>query len=144
MIMTEENKKIYNFLGKNSSKTTKELREILIKKFGLGHDVANNRIVYWKRHFKSEKLITTIDIPIGKGNPKGKPFKCLNEKCPLCKDKMCGNEIVYKEIAPCYGRNKVKSKELKTGNKFNREINIEAARNLSKEKQLGSHHRPLY
>ena len=144
MIMTEENKKIYNFLERNSSKPTLKLRETLIKKFGLDRGTANNRIVYWKRHFKGQKLITTIDIPIGKGNPKGKPFKCLNEKCPLCKDKMCDNEIVYKEIAPCFGRNKVQKKEPERKKNYNKEFDIEAVKALSKEKQLNSFHRPLY
>lgn len=144
MTMTNENKKIFNFIWKNSSKTTKELRKMIMEEFGLDYITTNNRIGYWKTHFKGKKIINVIDTPIGKGNAKGKSFKCLNEKCPLCKDKMCDNEIVYKEIAPCYGRYKVQSKEIKRAKNFNKEFNIKAVRALKKEKQLCSHHRPLY
>jgi transcriptional regulator with XRE-family HTH domain len=39
-----------------------------------------------------------------------KSFKCLNENCPLNKNKECDNDIVLKGIAPCFEKNKVQAK----------------------------------
>ncbi|WP_185966673.1 hypothetical protein [Clostridium sp. HBUAS56017] len=37
-------------------------------------------------------------------------MKCLNENCLLNKNKKCDNDIVLKNIAPCFGKNKVQAK----------------------------------
>lgn len=39
-----------------------------------------------------------------------KPFKCLNECCLLNKNKMCDNPVVINGVAPCFGKDRVKSK----------------------------------
>lgn len=40
-----------------------------------------------------------------------KPKKCLNENCPLNKEKKCINDVVLSGRAPCFGENLVKSKQ---------------------------------
>ena len=42
-----------------------------------------------------------------------KPFKCLNQACPLNKNCMCDNPVVIRGDAPCYGKDLVKDKPKK-------------------------------
>lgn len=40
-----------------------------------------------------------------------KAKKCLNENCPLNKEKKCINDVVLSGRAPCFGKDLVKSKQ---------------------------------
>ena len=51
---------------------------------------------------------------IRKANKVTNSFKCLNQACLLNKNCMCDNPVVIRGDAPCYGRDKVKSKNANT------------------------------
>lgn len=50
-----------------------------------------------------EKLMENIDLNKSEN-------KCLNERCPLNKDKTCSNDVVLSGRAPCYVKDKIQPK----------------------------------
>ena len=42
-------------------------------------------------------------------------MKCLNENCPLNKNKKCDNPVVLEGRAPCYGKVRTQKKEKISG-----------------------------
>jgi hypothetical protein len=46
-------------------------------------------------------------------------MKCLNQRCLLNKNKKCDNDIVLKNIAPCFGKDRVQAKTKKRDTNVN-------------------------
>lgn len=83
-----------------------EFRQYVRKKHS--ENARNCRTTQEKINQTNEKKKSEFNI-----KPKGKPFECLNQACPLNKNCMCDNPVVIRGSAPCYGRNKVQDKPKK-------------------------------
>ena len=74
----------------------------------------------YKKSLQYKGFEKNIDDKTGKTNTQinmqtnNASFECLNQACLLNKNCMCDNPVVIRGDAPCYGRDKVKSKNANT------------------------------
>lgn len=90
----------------------------MIQKFEVGGNVVSKSFLKKiARYFNTTVKELDKDIELEKEPieciAKCKSNPCLNEMCPLNKNKKCVNDLVLSGKAPCFGKDLVKPKEAK-------------------------------
>lgn len=67
--------------------------------------ILNSTVEEISREMDPKKVIKKVEKKVYE------PKKCLNENCPLNKDKKCINDVVLSGRAPCFGKDLIKSKQ---------------------------------